>query len=503
MGLGHAMTGCGPTDADADGFIAEDDCDDQNGAVNPSVAEVCDKVDNDCDGLVDVDAMDRTRWFADADGDGFGDPSQSLLACEAPAGSVADQTDCAPTDGGIHPAADEAPGDRMDNDCDGMVDEVKCPEAPVATTANQVAETKGQSALLHCVPRSEDGSACPSPKDLRGAKLVKQTVGPAGVISHPGGSSVDAYWFVNDPVCGPDEGHTESCCYAVTAKKVPVVGIKGIDFLERALGGVDEVGVSHAPVRAVHGRPLMVGGAARLAGTETTSGWSVDPGWHPIGLDPERRLLAAAHWRQSAQYEHASVASFARFAMELMALGAPASLVMDATRAQADEIVHARECFSMASAFAGAALGPGPLPLDGALAREVTPRAVLVDAIVEACVNETLAAAEAAWLSGRAIAPAIAELHETISQDESRHAALGWRTVKWLLQRHPELVDTARTTFENARSASDSGAPEPPADEWMAAYGCMPSAAAARLQQRVWETVIAPCADALLELHTV
>jgi hypothetical protein len=503
MGLGHALAGCGPTDADADGFIAEDDCDDQNPAVNPSVAEVCDNVDNDCDGLVDADATDRTRWFADSDGDGFGDPTQSLLACESPVGAVANDSDCAPSDGGIYPGADESPGDRIDNDCDGMVDEVACPKAAVATTAQQVAETKGRSALLHCVPRPEDGSACASPKDLRGAKLVKQTVGPAGVISHPGGSAVDAYWFVNDPLCGPDEGHTESCCYAVTANKVPVVGVRGMDFLERALRGADEVGVTQGPDRAVHGRPLVVDGAARLAGTEATAGWAVDSGWHPVELDPERRLMAAAHWRQAAQYEHASVASFARFAMELMALGAPADLVMGATRAQADEIAHARDCFSMASAFAGGALGPGPLPLSGALAREVTPRALLVDAIVEACVNETLAAAEAAWLSGRSSVPVIAKLQETISQDESRHAALGWRTVKWLIQRHPELADTARMTFESARDSSVAGATESVGDEWMAAYGCMPSAAAARLQQRVWETVISPCADALLESHTI
>ena len=141
--------------------------------------------------------------------------------------------------------------------------------------------------------------------------------------------------------------------------------------------------------------------------------------------------------------------------------------------------------------------------MSGALAREVTPRALLVDAIVEACVNETLAAAEAAWLSGRSSVPVIAKLQETIGQDESRHAALGWRTVKWLIQRHPELADTARMTFESARDASATGATDFVGDHWMAAYGCMPSAAAARLQQRVWETVISPCADALLEMHTV
>jgi hypothetical protein len=46
-----------PVDADADGFVAEDDCDDTDPAINPNATEVCDdQVDNDCDG--DVDGAD-------------------------------------------------------------------------------------------------------------------------------------------------------------------------------------------------------------------------------------------------------------------------------------------------------------------------------------------------------------------------------------------------------------------------------------------------------------
>ena len=182
----------------------------------------------------------------------------------------------------------------------------------------------------------------------------------------------------------------------------------------------------------------------------------------------------------------------------LMALGAPPELVLAATRAQADEVVHARECFSMASCFAGRPLGPRAFTLDGAMDRQVTPQSVLVDTIVEACVNETLAAAEAAWLCEQTDIEVIAKLHHRISEDESRHAALEWQTIQWLLHRHPELKDVARRTFAQCGSSTPSGEVPVEDDGWLAAYGCMPTAQRNALRGRIWANVIAPCAEALL-----
>ena len=81
--------------------------------------------------------------------------------------------------------------------------------------------------------------------------------------------------------------------------------------------------------------------------------------------DQRQRLIH--HWAETAQFEHASVASFARFTMQLMAIGAPADLVSEATRAQADEIRHARVCLGIASTLADETMGLGALPIDGAL----------------------------------------------------------------------------------------------------------------------------------------
>ncbi|MBM4390748.1 MAG: putative metal-binding motif-containing protein [Deltaproteobacteria bacterium] len=110
-------------DADADGFAACLDCDDADAAVNPEAREQCDGRDDDCDGDTDEDdAGDAAIWYADADGDGFGDAAATRTACEAPSGYTADATDCDDTDATVYPAADEH-CDGVDHDCDGAVNE--------------------------------------------------------------------------------------------------------------------------------------------------------------------------------------------------------------------------------------------------------------------------------------------------------------------------------------------------------------------------------------------
>jgi hypothetical protein len=113
----------GWADDDGDGWAACEDCDDRDAAVNPDGEELCNGVDDDCDGAVDeADASDATTWYADADGDGYGDVDSTTLACAAPSGTVADATDCVDTDATINPAAPEA-CNGVDDDCDGTVDE--------------------------------------------------------------------------------------------------------------------------------------------------------------------------------------------------------------------------------------------------------------------------------------------------------------------------------------------------------------------------------------------
>ena len=92
----------------------------QTVTVNAGVTEVCDGVDNDCDGLVDEEVT--TSFYRDADGDGYGDPNVSQQACSAPAGYVSNNSDCNDANAAVHPGAAEI-CNGVDDDCDGLADE--------------------------------------------------------------------------------------------------------------------------------------------------------------------------------------------------------------------------------------------------------------------------------------------------------------------------------------------------------------------------------------------
>ena len=104
------------------GHVAQStDCDDDDASAHPDADEVCDGVDNDCNGDIDTAPVDGVPMFRDADEDGFGDAHDSEAVCEGTPGWVEDDTDCDDGDAFAHPGGTEV-CDGADNDCDGTVD---------------------------------------------------------------------------------------------------------------------------------------------------------------------------------------------------------------------------------------------------------------------------------------------------------------------------------------------------------------------------------------------
>ncbi len=109
----------GQDDADADGWVACEDCDDALSSVNPDATEVCNERDDDCDGAADEDPADGTVWWVDGDTDGYGDPAEPRLDCAQPDGTAANDDDCDDGAAGVHPGATEVPDNDVDEDCSG------------------------------------------------------------------------------------------------------------------------------------------------------------------------------------------------------------------------------------------------------------------------------------------------------------------------------------------------------------------------------------------------
>jgi MYXO-CTERM domain-containing protein len=105
------------------------DCDDNSATSHPGGTEVCDAADSDedCDGAADdadLGATGKSIFYADADGDGYGDPGVTVEACDAPAGYVSDSADCDEGAASVNPgAAEVCDGASTDEDCDGLADD--------------------------------------------------------------------------------------------------------------------------------------------------------------------------------------------------------------------------------------------------------------------------------------------------------------------------------------------------------------------------------------------
>ena len=107
--------------SEEDGYSLEfGDCNDDNANVYPNAEEICDELDNDCNGVVDEGVT--SLFFIDNDGDGFGYPTQFVDGCVAPEGYSAVLGDCDDSNPAHFPLQIEV-CDEIDNNCDGIVDE--------------------------------------------------------------------------------------------------------------------------------------------------------------------------------------------------------------------------------------------------------------------------------------------------------------------------------------------------------------------------------------------
>lgn len=202
------------------------------------------------------------------------------------------------------------------------------------------------------------------------------------------------------------------------------------------------------------GRPFLVQGERRVASV--------------FGAD--QADAAPGEWLASARLEHASVAAFARLTLQLMSLGAPAELLRDVQLAALDELRHADFFFELASRQAGQRLEPGALDVAGAL-DDFSLAGLIESNLLEGCIGETLAAEQLRERAARSSDAALqAELLQ-IADDETRHAALAFRILRWCRERAPELT---RAVLSRVLEGTD---PE-------------------RRQNQVWQHVLAPLLSA-------
>lgn len=253
------------------------------------------------------------------------------------------------------------------------------------------------------------------------------------------------------------------------------------------------------------GRPFFVQGEQVLPCLVDGSQWLNEVPTTEQSLSFDQCKLVAQHWISAARMEQASVAAFARFALQLMHLGAPPELLADTSLAMQDEIDHAQRCFTLAAQYSGQAISAGPLALDGALDQELAAERIAVDVFLEGCVGETVAAIEALEMKELASQDHVKETLEVITRDEHKHALLAWRSLDWMLH-HLEkaqrqavlgalLSMTQSLKVELAMSAPAQDLPPSELEK----HGVPSSARQKSIRRQAIQEVVLPSALALLE----
>jgi hypothetical protein len=320
---------------------------------------------------------------------------------------------------------------------------------------------------------------------------------------HPGYCVVAG--CTTDADCGPD-----SLC-AVTYGVCGGLSFQCTSPLDQCITaneclGSCVMGVDHRVCNgAVCGRPFLIAETACMAAVEARADW-LDATLAPdaSALTPLERAQLAAHWARLGQMEHASIAAFARFNLQLLSLGAPCALVEACNRALADETAHARVCFALASSYAGSAVGPARLDIEHCLA-ETNLAQVAKLVLREGCLGETVAALEAVAAAEVAGDCAVKRALTRIAQDELDHAQLGFQFVRWAL-----TVSSVEVRHELAREAAqqladferDARRGQPGrTDDRLAAHGLLGSDALRAIHLAAVQGVCRPLLAALFELE--
>jgi hypothetical protein len=257
---------------------------------------------------------------------------------------------------------------------------------------------------------------------------------------------------------------------------------------------------------AVCGRPFLIAEKPRIAEVEARGDW-LDTTLVPNanGLTPVQRAQLAAHWARLGQMEHASIAAFARFQLQLLSLGAPSDLVEACNRALVDETAHARTCFALASAYGRISVGPAPLDIDHCFEdNSLTAIAKLV--LREGCLGETVASLEALAAAEVATDPAVKQALARIARDELSHAELAFKFLRWALKlaptdvRHELACEAAQqlADFEsNARHGERTSS-----DDRLAAHGLISDDALRAVHLAAVRDVTRPLLAALFDIET-
>jgi hypothetical protein len=213
-------------------------------------------------------------------------------------------------------------------------------------------------------------------------------------------------------------------------------------------------------------------------------------------LDPKKRAIVGATWRERMRQEHLAVGAFSLLARELAEEGCEPIVLELVTRAASDEVRHTEVCRNVAAALLGEAAVPARLRgLPNVPRHEgATPsERVLLHMVEMCCLSETLTGVYFTEMLARATNPVAHAAIDSLLEDEIDHGKVGWaylatraRSLEGLAPRLPELLE--RTV---GRAIQEARTPEAD-DPEMEAFGYVGKTTSLGVLRRALGEVIVP-----------
>jgi len=267
---------------------------------------------------------------------------------------------------------------------------------------------------LYCM-EIDEGAECPSVESINESMPYEPYCGTIQYTTVTAFKSHSESAYVSSPEMDiNDDSEGDTCCYTanyITVREYP---------------------------DCVHGRPYMQEEGPVVAHLKRQKGSWRRNEQSIIFHNTSARRQAGTFYLESAQYEHASVASFNRFVLELMKFGAPAHLIQQAQLAAMDEIRHAQSAFAIANELLNDQFQPDKMDLTMKLADNLYDFAAAV--LEEAAINETLAVLLAAEQLRIVTCPMIKEYLQEVVREESQHSELAFMTLRWCIEKGGEEI---------------------------------------------------------------
>ena len=352
-----------------------------------------------------------------------------------------------------------------------------CSDATYKEALEYCLETYGEECVESTYCTQVYNADCPSAENFERQYLPSETCDGLEHVKAVSEATSSEITMDSGDTGSVSESSSYTCCYDTVAATVGTL-------------------CGETPPAPTEGRPLIFEGVAQAASISLGKAWSKGPLAESSLLTLKQRQVLSTFWLKTAQMEHASVASFHQFALDLMRFGASPELLIRTNKAILDEVAHAKAAFAITEGLLGQPVSPSEFHMNIQPTVNVSDFATKV--ALEGAINETIAVVLASLQRAKCTDFAIQQFLSDVIREEAEHAELAWDTLRWLVTKGgQDVIDSLRRLLAIDYTPDVSAFPV----VGIPSHGLPSQTVAFAVLKNAYEHVVIPNLKLILEEH--